>query len=200
MSEEKQRKISPVVKERKENDVKRWLLARRSADEGSTVERRSHLRPVAVALVVALLGLSAVAVASPPEGVTPTVLAQGTYDAFKVKSVKGSPVKYEARSKRPIDIIVRQHDYEPGGHSGWHTHPAPVYVTVLEGALTFYHYNDPTCTPHVVEAGEGYVDRGRGHIARNETDQPARDIAVIIAPVDGAFRGELDAPGPHCDF
>jgi len=165
-----------------------------------TRKRWRYLRPGAVALVVALCALGTVAVASPPDGVTPTLLAQGTYDPFKVKAPEGSPIKYKARARTPIDMIVRQHDYEPGGHSGWHTHPGPVYVTVLEGALTFYHRNDPTCTPHVVSAGEGYVDRGRGHIARNETDQPARDIAVIIAPVDGAFRGELDAPQPNCDF
>ena len=36
--------------------------------------------------------------------------------------------------------------------------------------------------------------------SRNETDHPAQDVSVIIAPVAGAFRGELDAPGPYCDF
>jgi hypothetical protein len=75
-----------------------------------------------------------------------------------------------------------------------------VFVTVIQGTLTFYEYNDPTCTPIVVTAGHGYVDSGRGHIGRNETDQPATDISVIIAPVGGAFRTELPAPGPYCSF
>jgi hypothetical protein len=75
-----------------------------------------------------------------------------------------------------------------------------VLITVIEGQLTFYEYDDPTCTPHVVSAGEGYVDSGHGHLARNETDQPATDISVIMAPVGGAFRLELDAPGPFCGF
>jgi len=156
-------------------------------------------RIVGVVLVV-FAGLGAVAVASPPEGVTATVLAQGTYRKFNVKSAKDSPIKFQARSKKRMDLIVRQHEYEPGGHSGWHKHPGPVFVTVLEGALTFYDYHDPDCTPIVVEAGEGYVDTGDGHIARNESGEPARDIAVITAPVGGAFRSELDAPGPNCDF
>ena len=68
------------------------------------------------------------------------------------------------------------------------------------GQVTFYEYDDPTCTPHVVAAGEGYVDTGRGHIGRNETGQPAQDVSVIIASVGGTFRGELDAPSPYCDF
>jgi hypothetical protein len=95
---------------------------------------------------------------------------------------------------------VRTHDYAPGSSTGWHTHPGPVFITVVEGEVTFYEYDDPTCTPTVVKAGQGYVDTGQGHIGLNETDKPARDVTVIIAPVGGPFRGELDAPGPHCEF
>jgi hypothetical protein len=51
-----------------------------------------------------------------------------------------------------------------------------------------------------VSAGHGYVDTGQGHIGRNESGQPAQDISVNIAPVGGAFRGELDAPSPNCGF
>ena len=75
-----------------------------------------------------------------------------------------------------------------------------MFITVTSGTLTFYEYDDPTCTPIVVTAGEGYVDSGRGHIGRNETGSPATDISVIIAPVGAAFRAELTAPGPFCDF
>ena len=35
---------------------------------------------------------------------------------------------------------------------------------------------------------------------RNESGQPAQDVSVIVAPVGGVFRGELNAPGPFCDF
>ena len=75
-----------------------------------------------------------------------------------------------------------------------------MFITVTEGEITFYEYDDPTCTPIVVKAGGGYVDTGRGHMARNETNVPAKDTTVIIAPVGGAFRGELDAPAPNCGF
>jgi hypothetical protein len=33
-------------------------------------------------------------------------------------------------------------------------------------------------------------------MVRNESGQPAQDVSVIFAPVGGAFRTELDAPGP----
>jgi quercetin dioxygenase-like cupin family protein len=161
----------------------------------------SYFRGGAVALALLMLAaLGAAALASPPMGVTPTVLARGTYDGFKVKSPRKSPVDFQATSKSPIDFVVRQHDYAPGSHTGWHTHPGPVFITVTQGQLTYYEYDDPECTPTVVSAGQGFVDDGYGHIVRNETDQPARDVSVITAPVGGAFRGELAAPGPHCDF
>jgi hypothetical protein len=141
-----------------------------------------------------------VTMASPPSGVTPTVLARGTYDAFKVKSSPSSPVDFKAKAKSPIDMVVRRHDYAVGSTTGWHTHPGPVFITVTIGQLTYYERDDPTCTGHVVSAGHGFVDNGRGHIVRNESGQPAQDVSVIIAPVGGAFRGELDAPSPYCGF
>lgn len=158
--------------------------------------------PVAIAAVVlfALSAFVAITNASPPSGVTPTVLARGTYDAFKVRSDHRGPIDFKAKTKTPIDIVVRRHDYLPHSSTGWHGHPGPVFITVTQGQLTFYESDDPTCTPHVVSAGQGYVDSGHGHIGRNETDQPAQDVSVITAPVGGAFRSELPAPNPHCGF
>ena len=140
------------------------------------------------------------AMASPAVGVTPTLIGRGTYDPFKVRSDLASPVDFEAKAKSALDIVVRTHDYAPGGSTGWHTHPGPVFITVLQGTVTFYEYDDPTCTPTVVSAGQGYVDTGRGHYGRNETGVPAKDVTVIIAPVGLPFRGELAAPGPYCAF
>jgi quercetin dioxygenase-like cupin family protein len=168
----------------------------------TVIERRvSLVAAVAGAMVLLLLAsLGAVALASPPVGVTPTLLARGTYDAFKVKSDPRGPIEFEAEAKPAIDIVVRRHDYLPGSSTGWHSHPGPVFITVTQGTLTYYEYDDPNCMPHEVSAGEGFVDDGRGHIVRNESEQPAQDVSVITAPVGGAFRGELTAPGPHCDF
>jgi hypothetical protein len=159
-------------------------------------------RNILTALLAALLAatVATVALASPPVGVTPTLLARGTYDAFKVKADPDGPIEFEAEAKPAIDLVVRRHDYLPGSTTGWHSHPGPVFITVTQGELTYYEYDDPSCTPHVVSAGHGFVDNGQGHIVRNESGQPAQDVSVITAPVGGTFRGELAAPGPFCDF
>jgi quercetin dioxygenase-like cupin family protein len=166
------------------------------------VKRHNHVlatAAVAVTLVTAAT-LVGVTMASPASGVTPTLLARGAYEEFKVKSVPDSPVDFQVKAKSPVDVVVRKHDYAVGSHTGWHSHPGPVFITVTQGTLTYYLYDDPDCTPHVVHAGEGFVDDARGHIVRNESSQPAQDVSVILAPTGGAFRGELNAPNPYCGF
>jgi Cupin domain len=154
-----------------------------------------------VVLVLTLASLVGVTMASPAMGVQPTLLARGAYDDFKVKSVNDSPVEFDVKAKSVVDVVVRKHDYAVGSHTGWHSHPGPVFITVTEGTLTYYLYDDPTCTPHEVTKGSGFVDDGRGHMVRNESGQPAQDVSVIIAPPAPAlFRGELDAPNPNCGF
>jgi hypothetical protein len=164
------------------------------------------LGAAATAALLTLAAFAAVTMASPASGVTPTLLARGTYGAFKVKSVEQSPIEFEAEAKQGIDVVVRRHDYTVNSHTGWHSHPGPVFITVTQGTLTYYEWDDPNCTPHVVTAGtpnNAFVDDGRGHIVRNESGAPAQDMSVIIAPVGGAFRSdppEFNAGNPRCGF
>lgn len=157
---------------------------------------------VAVSVVAIAIAAGGVFVwAEPASGVAATVLARGMYEPFKVKTSHASPVDFDAKAHSHLDVVVRRHDYMAGGSTGWHSHPAPVFITVTQGQLTFYEADDRTCTPHVVHTGEGYVDDGHGHIARNETAVPAQDVSVIIAPVAQPFRTDLPPrANPACAF
>ena len=137
--------------------------------------------------------------ADPLTGVTPTLIGRATYGAFNLHADPRA-LEFSMESKRPIDIVVRTHDYAPGSSTGWHSHPGPVFITVLEGNVTFYESDEPTCTPKGVSKGEGYVDTGRGHIGRNESEMPAKDVTVIHAPLGLPFRGELPPVAPQCKF
>jgi hypothetical protein len=159
-----------------------------------------------VVMVVPAFGaFVAVTSAEPPSGVSAVVLAQGTYDSFNVRSdPHGGIFNFRAHSEAPMDIVVRQHDYQPNSTTGWHTHPGPVFITVTKGTLTYYDADDPTCTPHVASADgptKTFVDDGHGHVVRNESGEPAQDISVITSPVGGPFREHLPArANPNCDF
>jgi quercetin dioxygenase-like cupin family protein len=136
-------------------------------------------------------------------------IARATLDGFKLKRVwtpghkQGWPhgrweVGLEARPQ--LDFAVRSFEYEPGGFTGWHTHPGPVLIQVVRGEVTFYDANDPECKPRVVRAGEAILDTGEhAHIGRNETAEVAQDLVVLFAPPGVGFRAEADDPG-HCPF
>ena len=60
---------------------------------------------------------------------------------------------------------------------------------------------DLPCTGRVVEAFKVTSPPKRTDVSVTGVDgQPAVDVSVIMAPVGGAFRTELTAPGPHCAF
>src|SRR6185503_2393094 len=117
-------------------------------------------------IVVALVIVCAVvfkAVATPPSGISFTAVGRATLPEFDVKR-KDKPLDWELRleAPQPIDVATQIVTFMPGGHSGWHTHPGPVFFTVRTGTLTVYEGDDPTCTPHVFTAGTGAVEGGTG--------------------------------------
>jgi hypothetical protein len=151
------------------------------------------------AALVPLGAFAALAFASPAKDVQPTPIVRSTFPAFNVRSDPQGPVDFRAHASRPMDVFVRQHDYKPGGFTGWHTHPGPIFLQVKTGELVVYDYANP-CEGIKLTPGKGYVDTGRGHMVVNESAAPATDVSVIMAPAEGgSFRGELEPPDVDCD-
>ena len=160
--------------------------------------KKRFLTAAAVA-VVPLGALATMTFASPAQDVTPTSRARSTVPAFNGRSNPHGPVEFRAHASKKMDVFVRQHDYKPGGFTGWHTHPGPIFLQVKTGELVVYDYANP-CEGIKLTPGKGYVDTGRGHMVVNESAAPATDISVIMAPAEGGpFRGELDPPDVDCD-
>jgi quercetin dioxygenase-like cupin family protein len=124
---------------------------------------------IAIALGVGFLILVGVAVATPSEGVVSApVHARGTLGEDQlVNSKSGVHVK----TKGSADLVSQQIIIAGGGHTGWHSHPGPVLVTVKRGALRLIYANDRRCTGTVYQEGDSFIDRGDAvvHIARNES-------------------------------
>jgi quercetin dioxygenase-like cupin family protein len=92
---------------------------------------------------------------------------------------------------------------QPGGHSGWHSHPGPSLVTVTQGTATFYDADDPNCSPHRVVAGDvtgtGVIDTGKVHILVNEGTETLVTFVTQIVPADQPRRIDEPAPtNPNC--
>ena len=118
---------------------------------------------------------------------------------FKIKRITGD-WSVEIKANPAFDISAQSILFNPGGQSGWHRHPGPVFIQVVEGTMTFYESDDPTCTPIVRTKGQGYLDKGEhAHIARNETQLPAENLVTYFAPPGVPLRIDAPAPG-NCPF
>lgn len=169
--------------------------------EGPVAKGAGHRKPVklllAGVLVACALGGFALrlAWATPGQGNTVTLLAgpvlldemdvQSHSDIFDVK----------IKTKGLSDAYVQHNVVEPGGYSGWHSHPGPVFVLITAGTASVYDAADPTHTPAVYPAGTGFVEQvGEVHNLRNEGATNVELIAFVLVPLTGARR--IDEPQP----
>ena len=85
------------------------------------------------------------------------------------------------------NVIVAKVTWQPEGTSGWHTHPGPVIVSVVEGELEVV--NERDCVVRKYGVGQAFLDPGQGnvHIASNSS---TTDMAVAYATFLGVPDGE----------
>jgi quercetin dioxygenase-like cupin family protein len=106
------------------------------------------------------------------------------------------------KTKGLSDVYVQNNTWQPGGTTGWHSHPGHSLIIVTAGTVTDYEGDDPSCTPHVYTVGTGFVDHSGDshvHLIRNEGTVPATTVAVQLIPADTTRR--IDAPIPgNCPF
>ena len=137
-------------------------------------------------------------------GTASTLLGRANFgdpleETFKVKRITGD-WHGEVKAKPSLDLAVQRIVFQPGGQSGWHTHPGPVFIQVVVGTMTFYESDDPNCAPIVRSAGQGYLDLGEhAHIARNESGAVAENLVTYVVPPGAALRIDADPPG-NCPF
>jgi hypothetical protein len=133
-------------------------------------------------------------------GTTSTPLGRANFSdphdqTFKVMRKTGD-WDVDIKSKPGLEMAVQSIVFHPGGFSGWHSHPGPVFIEVVSGTMTFYKADDPACTPIVVTAPGSYLDVGDvAHIARNETSSDATNVVVYFAPPNTPQAGlKIDLP------
>ena len=151
---------------------------------------KQTLRALLIGLVAAV-AFGGVALATPPSGATPTTLGRGTLEAGD--KINTHQLKLSIRED--VDVVTQTITFVPGGDFGWHSHPGPVFVTIVAGELTYYD-SDEGCTRTVYSTGESFIDEGGGHVhfARNEGTTNLVLYATYLVPVGAPLR--IDAPDP----
>src|SRR6058998_166779 len=132
------------------------------------------------------------ALATPASGFVGTTLAVGRFgeiDVFNFNQLlpqNGNIWLSLQKTKGLSDVYVQSNVWDPGGSSGWHTHPGASLIVVTAGTVTAYEGDDPTCKPTLYAQGMGFVDPGgeHVHILRNEGAVEARTVTVQLIPAD----------------
>jgi quercetin dioxygenase-like cupin family protein len=160
--------------------------------------RRVLVATTGITAVIALVMTAALivvpALATPSVGVTTNTIALGHFDSINTK-IKTGAWKASIKTKGASDLHVLENTILPGGTFGWHSHPGPSLVIVKSGTATFYLADDPTCSPHVVPTGSGFVDSGGDvHVVRNEGTVNLVTVVVSLVPADAVRR--IDQPDP----
>jgi hypothetical protein len=133
----------------------------------------------------------------PPPALTTTILGQSLFSSFRVDS-HAFPPRWRARLETHglSDVYVVDNKFTPGATTGFHSHPGPSLILVVNGTVTNYVSDSPTCTPHSYTTGRGFIDPGGSdvHMLRDDSGLPAETIAVQFLP--HAAPRKIDEPPP----
>lgn len=147
--------------------------------------------------------LVAPALATPGSNFTPSPIVNGTFGTLNVNTSKNKTDKWGLILKTldSTDIGADRLTVGAGGFSGWHAHPAPVFVTVTQGSIIWYNGSDPLCTGTPHSAGDSFIEDA--YVTHNITSAGGAEfVAVVIKPsgfVGPAFRLNRDKPN-NCNF
>lgn len=65
--------------------------------------------------------------AHPGSGLTSVLIAHGQ-----------STHSFGIQHRKETDVVTTQNTFDPGGFSGWHSHPVTVVLVIQSGQLTVY--------------------------------------------------------------
>jgi quercetin dioxygenase-like cupin family protein len=149
-----------------------------------------------VSAAIAVLVAAGAAAASHVTQVDPAVVPTGFLAAHN--SVDKVPVRAIARAVTPdgADVFVQHVRLDANAATGWHTHPGPAIVTVVRGSLTYEDSAAGACRRVVYVAGEGFVDRGFGHVHRAIAGADAVDFYVTYILPPGSATHVIAASAP----
>jgi quercetin dioxygenase-like cupin family protein len=141
-------------------------------------------RLLAVAGVATVCGAGA-ALASHVPQVDPATVPTGFLAAHsQVERIRLSSVA-RAVDRGRADVFIQHVRLAANEPTTWHTHPGGVFVQVVKGSLTYEAAEHGDCRRITYEAGEGFFDRGFGHVHRAVAGASGAEFyPVYVLPPD----------------
>lgn len=134
---------------------------------------RRGRRWASVAALVALLGVSLVSM-RPVVAQVPPVTLEVLAAAFSPDN------RIRLKTHGPSDILQTKIVVQPGGDTGWHTHPGPVIVVVKSGVVNEYHSNG--CVSVHSAGSVFFEEEGEVHRVVNEGSVAGEAYATFLIP------------------
>ena len=125
--------------------------------------------------------------ATPPSGLTNIPLARGT-------NTSDGSIPLKAGS----DVAVAQITVNPGGSSGWHSHPGGAIVIVQQGSLTVYTSLGSNCETTTYTAGQAFIERPDVVNQVINTGTIPYVLFVTFPRVPQGQSARTDEPAPAC--
>jgi quercetin dioxygenase-like cupin family protein len=149
---------------------------------------------VGVALATPIVGLNFGTILS--SGTTNSEVGQHVRVALPVTSgEEPEDNQWTARffTSGPSNFIVQDVSYAPNGHTGWHSHPGILPVSVIEGSIEWY---DANCQRTVYNVGDSLTESTATHYVRNVGSVNAHFMVRYVLAKGQARR--IDQPAPPC--
>ena len=133
-----------------------------------------------------------------------TVRVRGRTVTKRVKvKVKSVTTLISCSVAKPCETAFQQVTINPGGSTGWHTHPGVTFVSVTQGEGTLYHAGaaGTPCASDKFPVGSGFFQSFKDvHTLRNEGAVPLVVHALYVLPPgtpNTAIRTDQPQP-PNC--
>jgi quercetin dioxygenase-like cupin family protein len=155
-----------------------------------------HSRWIPGLAATVVLAVAGGALASHVAQVDPATVPTGFLAAHN--SIREVPVSALARAVTPdgTDAFIQHVRLGPNAATGWHTHPGPAIVTVVNGSVTYEDAEANRCIDTTYAAGEGFIDRGFGHVHRAIAGADGVDFYVVCLLPRGTATHVIPANAP----
>ena len=149
------------------------------------------------AMLAASSMIATPAIATPPNGLSFSAVVNGHFGPLSVVPTdKSGQWDMLLKTHDDTDVGADSITLAGGGHTGWHSHPAAVFVTVVRGSIVWYDGGNPVCPGHHYSTGQSFTE-GAGviHNAVNASGSAeAQFIAIRINPTGVPFVADENKP------
>jgi quercetin dioxygenase-like cupin family protein len=141
-----------------------------------------------LAIIALLIAMATIALASPPSGQRTSAPVTGNLQPVNIE-----PNGVELETEEPVEVTTFAITLDPGGFTGWHTHPGILIATVQSGAVV----REVGCRARTYSVGDAFVEHGdqpTGQVRNASLTAPAAFSVTHIAAPGVPRRAETDPP------